>query len=359
MTNSEAFESVAEQLKKGKLEELRGANVKNSGEDIEMIPAVNADNSEDPSDEHAVVSIVITADGTHCMENVTNKASLRDMQPEDSAPETKNSGTSSGLTGPADNEMLRNGGQRQVAKATVPVSKRPTAFGALLGKSASGRRPNLFPGLSIGQSQSKVDKIASSVVLPFHHFSGAAKPPSSVLKVRAGGPQVPENHKDGNCEPEDTEMSEPPPEVPTATGQRFHSLNEERNLQQNRNTPQEPEFKDQLKAFEYTEARKNVSFACCIRCSNSIRCWRECLFFPACHSHHETPPCHQTSPPPQDKAATLSRCDVDLHLACRPASNLAEERAQLVLILALTLGIRLRLGGDLVLWLRWGIALGL
>ncbi|GJM84630.1 hypothetical protein PR202_ga00318 [Eleusine coracana subsp. coracana] len=288
MTNSDAFDSVAEQLKKGKLEELRGANVKNSGEDVETIPAVDADNSEDPSNEHAVVSTVITADGTQCMENITNGISLRDMQPEDSTPETKNSGTSSGLTGPADNEMLRNGGQRQVAKATVQVSKRPTAFGALLGKSASGRRPNLFTGLSIGQGQSKVDKVASSVVLPFHHFSGAGKPPSSVLKAKepvhaepesiqhsdpacqleeviqldteTDDPQVPENHKDGNCEPEDTEMSEPPLEVPSATGERFHSLNEERNLQQNRKTPPEPEFKDQLKAFDYAEARKNVSF---------------------------------------------------------------------------------------------------
>ncbi|GJN38074.1 hypothetical protein PR202_gb27083 [Eleusine coracana subsp. coracana] len=68
------------------------------------------------------------------------------------------------------------------------------------------------------------------------------------------------NWPDGNCEPEDTEMSEPPIEVPSATGQRFHSLNEERNLRQNRKTPQEPEFKDQLKAFDYAEARKNVSF---------------------------------------------------------------------------------------------------
>lgn len=39
----------------------------------------------------------------------------------------------------------------QVAKATVQVSKRPTAFGALLGQPASGRRPNLFPGFSSEQ----------------------------------------------------------------------------------------------------------------------------------------------------------------------------------------------------------------
>ena len=36
----------------------------------------------------------------------------------------------------------------QVAKATVQVSKRPTAFGALLGKPSSGRKPNIFPGFS-------------------------------------------------------------------------------------------------------------------------------------------------------------------------------------------------------------------
>lgn len=97
--------------------QLRTTNVKNS-QDIEMIRAVDADNNEDPSDELAVVSTVVTADGTasQYMETVTSEASLQDMRPEDITSETKSSGTSSGLTGSADNEILSNGGQRQVRK---------------------------------------------------------------------------------------------------------------------------------------------------------------------------------------------------------------------------------------------------
>jgi exosome complex exonuclease RRP6 len=97
--------------------QLRTTNVKNS-QDIEMIRAVDADNNEDPSDELAVVSTVVTADGTasQYMETVTSEASLRGMRPEDITSETKSSGTSSGLTGSADNEILSNGGQRQVRK---------------------------------------------------------------------------------------------------------------------------------------------------------------------------------------------------------------------------------------------------
>jgi hypothetical protein len=39
----------------------------------------------------------------------------------------------------------------QVAKATVQVLKRPSGFGALLGKPSSGRKPNIFPGFSSEQ----------------------------------------------------------------------------------------------------------------------------------------------------------------------------------------------------------------
>jgi exosome complex exonuclease RRP6 len=139
------------------------------------------------------------------------------------------------------------------------------------------------------QGKSKVDKIASSVVLPFHHFSGDANPPSAVrptkepvpsepeviqhrdpalqleeviqLDTGTDDPQVKENQsEDGKCEPEDTEMSEPASEVSSATEEQFHSLNDERNLKQNHKRHQEPEFNDQLKAFDYAEARNNVSF---------------------------------------------------------------------------------------------------
>ncbi|XP_062200590.1 protein RRP6-like 2 [Phragmites australis] len=291
MENSDAFESIAEQLKKGKLDDLVVVNTMKSSEDTEMITAVDADNNEDPSDESAVVSTGITnaSAAAHCMGTVTSEASLGDTQLENITHETKNSGTLSGLTASVDKEIFSNGGQQQVAKATVQVSKRPTAFGALLGKPASGRRPNLFPGFSTEQGKSKVDKIMSSVVLPFHHFSGGAKPPSAGLPLKESvhsepesiqhsdpacqleeviqldtetdDPQLQENHnKDGHCEPEDTEMSEPPSDVPSGIQHQFRSLNEERNLKQNHKTPQEPEFNEQLKAFDYAEARKSISF---------------------------------------------------------------------------------------------------
>ncbi|KAF8672592.1 hypothetical protein HU200_049279 [Digitaria exilis] len=284
---SGAFENIAEQLKKGKLEELTAANAKNSSEDTEMIPAVDVDSNEDPSDGSAVVSTVITNVGTAspCMGTVTSEASLGSMHLEDSTPE-KDTGTLSGLTGLADMEILSNG-QQQVARATVQVSKKTTAFGALFGKPAGGRRPNLFPGSSNDQGKSKVDKITSSVVLPFHNFSGSVKPPTGSFPPKEPVHYEPEGiqHGDPACqledviqldtetddpqpaksrnddehqEPEGMEMSKPPSDVPADTEQRFRSLNEERNVHQNQKTPKEPEFSFPVVPFDYAEARKNL-----------------------------------------------------------------------------------------------------
>jgi len=92
------------------------ADVKNSSEDTEMIPAVDVGNIEDPNDGSAVVSAVITDVGAApCMGTITSKASLGNMHLEDVAPETKDSGTSSVFTGPADKEKLSND-QQQVRK---------------------------------------------------------------------------------------------------------------------------------------------------------------------------------------------------------------------------------------------------
>ncbi|RLN18231.1 protein RRP6-like 2 [Panicum miliaceum] len=286
---SGAFESIAEQLKQGKLEELTVANATKSSEDAEMIPAVAVDNNEDAIDESAVVSTVITNVGTAspCVGTVTSGVPFDNMHLEDFTPKNNNSGTSSGFTGQADKEILSNG-QQQVAKATVQVSKRTTAFGALFGKPAAGRRPNPFQGFSNDQGKSKVDKITSSVVLPFHNFSGSVKPPSGSLPLKeqvhsepesiqhsdpacqmedviqldteTDDPQPPESHNDDDehQEPKDMEMSKSPSDVPSDTEQRFRSLNEERNVQQNQWTPQEPEFRFPLVPFDYAEARKNL-----------------------------------------------------------------------------------------------------
>lgn len=98
----------------------------NSGEDTEMIPAVNADNVEsnvDPSDESAVVPTVITnaATASHCTGNVASEASLGNLQLENITPETKSSGTISGVTGPADKEVLSTGGQQQEKSVYICV----------------------------------------------------------------------------------------------------------------------------------------------------------------------------------------------------------------------------------------------
>uniref|UniRef100_A0ACD5TJW2 Uncharacterized protein n=2 Tax=Avena sativa TaxID=4498 RepID=A0ACD5TJW2_AVESA len=144
--------------------------------------------------------------------------------------------------------------------------------------------------LAVLATKSKVDKIKSSVVLPFHHFSGGAKPLATSLPVtKSAGPELeiicndpasqmeeviqldterddshlPENdNADGQrqCEPEDAELASSPPELSSGIEQRFRSLNEIRNPQQNERAPEEPEFNDQLKAFDYAEARKNIPF---------------------------------------------------------------------------------------------------
>uniref|UniRef100_A0A452YAF2 Uncharacterized protein n=1 Tax=Aegilops tauschii subsp. strangulata TaxID=200361 RepID=A0A452YAF2_AEGTS len=107
------------------------------------------------------------------------------------------------------------------------------------------------------QSKSKVEKIKSSVVLPFHHFSGGANPPATSLPVAKSA----EPEAEIMCEdPGDTNVSSSPPELSSGIEQRFRSLNESRDLQQKHQAPEEPEFNDQLKAFDYAEARKNTSF---------------------------------------------------------------------------------------------------
>ncbi|VAH15874.1 unnamed protein product [Triticum turgidum subsp. durum] len=293
VANADAFESIAEQLKKGRLEELMAAEAKDGSEDTEMIPAVDADSNENnlqliaaPDVAPTVITNVHTA--SFCMGNVTSGASLGNLQLDNITPETKSFGALPGATEQADTVIPGNGGgQQQVIKATVQVSKRPTAFGALLGKPSTARRPNLFPGFSSDQSKSKVEKIKSSVVLPFHHFSGGANPPASSLPVAKSvepeaeimcedpasrmeeviqldtGTDDPENgNADGQseCKPGDTDVCSSPPELSSGIEQRFRSLNESRDLQQKHQALEEPEFNDQLKAFDYAEARKNTSF---------------------------------------------------------------------------------------------------
>lgn len=133
-----------------------------------------------------------------------------------------------------------------------------------------------------------MDKITSSVVLPFHHFSGGAKLSSAALpakeslhsepdSIQHSDPacqleeviqldmgtdeqQPPENgnEDDGHCETEDTEMSKSPSGDPSVTEQRFRSLNEERNVKQIQKTPREFEFSVPVVPFDYAEARKNL-----------------------------------------------------------------------------------------------------
>lgn len=132
-----------------------------------------------------------------------------------------------------------------------------------------------------------MDKITSSVVLPFHNFSGSVKPPTGSFPPKEPVHYEPEGiqHGDPACqledviqldtetddpqpaksrnddehqEPEGMEMSKPPSDVPSDTEQRFRSLNEERNVHQNQKTPKEPEFSFPVVPFDYAEARKNL-----------------------------------------------------------------------------------------------------
>ncbi|KAF0929737.1 hypothetical protein E2562_024429 [Oryza meyeriana var. granulata] len=292
IANCDAFESIAEQLKKGRLEELVVANVKSNDGDTEMVPADDGNNDNDNvdlSDEHGpVASVENIGTACQCTGIVTIGASSVNVQLENTT-ETKSSGILSGVSG-QDMEVSSNGDRKQVAKATVQVSKRPTAFGALLGKPTYGRRQNHFSGFS--SEQNKVDKIKSSVALPFHNFCGSAKSPATSipmeepvhpepesiqysdpacqtedviqLDTETYDPQLPENHnEDGQVhgEPDDTQMFRSPPEhSSTGAEHRFQSLNESRNLQQNHKPCEETEFNHQLKPFDYAEARKNITF---------------------------------------------------------------------------------------------------
>uniref|UniRef100_A0A0D9XJZ6 HRDC domain-containing protein n=1 Tax=Leersia perrieri TaxID=77586 RepID=A0A0D9XJZ6_9ORYZ len=292
IANCDAFESIAEQLKKGRLEELALANMKSNDRDTEMVPADVGNIDDDnvgPSDEHgAVASVESVGIASQCTGNVTSGTSSVNVQQETTT-KTKSSEILSGVS-EQNMELLSNGDRKQVAKATVQVSKRPTAFGALLGKPTSGRKQNLFSGFS--SEQNKVDKIKSSVALPFHNFCGGAESPATSITLEESvhpepesiqyndpacqtedviqldhetdDPQLTENCNEdgqGHREPDDTDMSRSPPEHSSVGVEpRFQSLNESRNIQQNQKPHQEPEFNHQLKPFDYAEARKNVTF---------------------------------------------------------------------------------------------------
>ncbi|KAM0924938.1 hypothetical protein ACQ4PT_004534 [Festuca glaucescens] len=123
VANSDAFESIAEQLKKGRLEELMVADAKNSSEDTEMISAACANNDESnihPSDESAVVPTVITNVGiaSSCTGNVTSGASLGNLRLDNTTAETKSFGTLSGTTDLADSEILSNGRSKGHSSST-------------------------------------------------------------------------------------------------------------------------------------------------------------------------------------------------------------------------------------------------
>ncbi|EEF36685.1 3'-5' exonuclease, putative [Ricinus communis] len=183
--------------------------------------------------------------------------------------------------------------------ATVQVLKKPAgAFGALLGKSSAGKRR--FDMAKKDKDEIKLDKIRSSVSLPFHSFLGRKEPakpaaeepnlvtetprPEESFAVPATGSSlediillgdnsdvvVQENvdsdtkdvSKSVGCESETDEEGEPASlsDLSTSFQKCFQSNNENKTNENNMQKSQDPTGLLQLKPFDYAAARKEVIF---------------------------------------------------------------------------------------------------
>ncbi|XP_050235481.1 protein RRP6-like 2 [Mercurialis annua] len=157
MQNAAEFEAVAQRLKEALLEK------KAAQEKIEVNDDV------DTNLETADVENETIYDGIEIDDSV-NAISSNSELPGESLPMSSNTTDTSASAGINPPAMV-------TAKATVQILKKPTsAFGALLGNSAGKRRSDIDKK---DKEDLKLDKIRTSVNLPFHSFSGineAAKP---------------------------------------------------------------------------------------------------------------------------------------------------------------------------------------
>ncbi|PAN51502.1 hypothetical protein PAHAL_9G598800 [Panicum hallii] len=172
---SYAFEGIAEELKKERLEQLALKSVQASDETT-ILDAVSDRSNTDPADQSSVAPSstanvnVASGSGAGFMKETALIGSIRLEDNTRTISSTKIFETLSGLTRPINKDVLSNNRYQQAAQEL----KRPT-LGAL-GNSAPGRQTENFGGFSKEQFQggSNVENFRSSV-LPYQQFSGGAK----------------------------------------------------------------------------------------------------------------------------------------------------------------------------------------
>lgn len=158
---SYAYEGIAEQLKKERLEQLALKSAQAS--EVTPLDAHNDRSNSDPSDQHHVVpssTANVNISSGICLEDNTRTISS-----------TKTSETLSGLIRPVNKDVPSSNRYKQASQDL----KRDT-LGALVGNSASGRQTEMFGGFSNEQLQpgSNVENFKPSA-LPFQQLTGGAK----------------------------------------------------------------------------------------------------------------------------------------------------------------------------------------
>uniref|UniRef100_A0A6V7QYL2 HRDC domain-containing protein n=1 Tax=Ananas comosus var. bracteatus TaxID=296719 RepID=A0A6V7QYL2_ANACO len=314
IVNSAAFESIAEQLKKGRLEQSApeskeaqgdvggGANKSSTMQKAETAsaPTTSTDRAC-PGDSELITS----QQGEEKMKTISPSETGRSLMLSDHpvAMDVENVGNGNPLP------------TRKATVASVQILKKPTAFGSLLGNSSSGRKPDPSRGAANkhDESKNKVEKIKSSVILPFHYFSGTDNKLSDASRSEMNGPHQ-ENLQQGNKDSTDSvnmeevipldnetnnsgsSMESPttddaakhrpwfppiqensgneglqeetdsvekpvsPSELASSFEKCFQLMKQRRSSQQNLSTSQEAQVTFQLKPFDYAAARKNIKF---------------------------------------------------------------------------------------------------
>ncbi|CAN6296458.1 unnamed protein product [Urochloa humidicola] len=172
---SYAFEGIAEQLKKERLEQLTLKSVQASDE-MTLLDADNSRSNIDPADQSSMAPSstanvnVASGSGAGFMDETTLIGNIHLEDNTRTISSTKNFETLSGLTRPINKDVLSNNRYQQATQEL----KRPT-LGAL-GNSAPGRQTEIYGGFSKEQFQggTNVENFRSSV-LPFQQFSGGVK----------------------------------------------------------------------------------------------------------------------------------------------------------------------------------------
>ncbi|XP_062216755.1 protein RRP6-like 1 [Phragmites australis] len=181
---SYAYEAIAEQLKKERLEQLALESVQAS----DAMTALDAEDKSnfDPADQSSVAPLstanVNVASGSRASfmseASLIGSLHLDDKTRAISSSETRTSQTLSGLIRPMNKEVLSNNRYQQAFQEL----KRPT-LGALMGNSASGRRSEIFGGFSNEQGGSNVEKL-----LPFQQLSGGVKRSATIVPTESSYP---------------------------------------------------------------------------------------------------------------------------------------------------------------------------